>query len=417
MAWTSAVRRRLRDPRPWALVDQTIVSGCNFLTTVVAARNMTGEGFGIFSLAIAATLFLSNIHRATFTQPLNVLAASEPADRQMARLSALLRAHVLLVALSALLLAVIAIAFFPQPGLAVPALLYFACFALQETLRRHWYTTNAIVRASFNDFIACGGQLAAVIAIASLGHLTPATAFAAMALSSLAAFGVGMFSLRGHPRGPAISLRELAREHWPIAKWLVLTVLAIWGAGQAYPLLMVPLGAAAIAAYSASRNLLNALSLVVQSLGNYIPSVAVSTLRTEGLSALRRRVAITTSVATLGSVIFVALSFVFALPLLDFFYGGRYNHAAGDFGILAIGAASSLLGAIFGAYALALGDSRSSFFANLGATFVTFAVGPWLIAEQGTRGAAIAASLSLFTAMVLQFVQLAYRLGKGPLRN
>ena len=76
------MRRRLRDPRPWALVDQTIVSGCNFLTTVVAARNMTGEGFGIFSLAIAATLFLSKIHRATFTQPLNVLAASEPADRR-----------------------------------------------------------------------------------------------------------------------------------------------------------------------------------------------------------------------------------------------------------------------------------------------------------------------------------------------
>ncbi|MBL8327781.1 MAG: hypothetical protein JNJ71_02945 [Rubrivivax sp.] len=386
------------------------------MTTIAVARNLAGDGFGAFSLAITATLFLSNVHRATFTQPLNVLAATEARDLVAARLLALLKAHWLLLIPSAMVLAGVGASFFPDPWIALPAFFYFAAFALQETVRRYWYTVRELGKATVNDAVSYGGQLICVLALAHLDFLSPSTALLAMGATSLVAFFLGIAQVRPASAATTVSMRELARQHWPLSKWLILTVLALWGAGHAYPLLMVPLGAAAVAAYAASRNLLSALSLVVQSISNYIPSTAAATLQTEGLPALRRKVAMTSLIGTVCCAAFVAFAFAFALPVLQLAYGGRYDHAASDFGILAVGTACGLMGALFGAFALALGDSRSSFLANLGATLVTFTAGPWLISHHGVHGAAIAATLSLATAMLLQFLLLLYRLKTGPLK-
>jgi O-antigen/teichoic acid export membrane protein len=67
-----------------------------------------------------------------------------------------------------------------------------------------------------------------------------------------------------------------------------------------------------------------------------------------------------------------------------------------------VGVFFSLLGAVFGSYALALQDARSTFLANLGGTVFTFTGGLWLLHAHGIYGAAIATCLSLATAALLQ---------------
>src|SRR5687768_2597680 len=60
----------------YALADQVLISGANFLTMVLTARALGVEGFGDFTLIFSA-LLLANIFQSTLiTQPHNVLASS-----------------------------------------------------------------------------------------------------------------------------------------------------------------------------------------------------------------------------------------------------------------------------------------------------------------------------------------------------
>lgn len=399
-----------RDPRVLALADQVVVSGCNFATTVVVARQLVAQDFGLFSLAAMTCLFLANLHRAGLTQPLNVIGSSEDRSQLTRRLASLLRAQAVLLPLIAIAIAAVALFLFPDASLAIAVIAYFASFALQETLRRYWYTSGEIEKALHNDLLAYGSQVAVLAVLASVDALYGSTAFGAMATASLLAFAVGM---RGIGRGVfdrSLPASGTLLEYWPLAKWLLLTVLAVWGAGQAYPLLMVPLGAAAVATFSACRVLLNAVGFVVQSVNNYIPTQAARILRQEGKRAFLRSVIRTCAMALAAGLAFVMLIDLFADELLAFMYAGRYDHAAPILRILAWGTACSYLGAILGAYALAMHDSRSNFLSNLGASVITFSVGIWLIRTHGIPGAALASVFSLATAMSLQAMFVVYRL-------
>ena len=390
-------------------MDQSVVSGCNFLTTVIVGRVLPAPAFGLFSLAFLTCLFLSNLHRAGLTQPLNVLGASDDEDRLKRRLATLLRLNVLLLPLVACMLAIASLYYFPDALLAASAIAYISCFGLQETLRRYWYTRATIQEAFWNDLLSYGGQVAALLALAGVGQLTADTALLAMGFTSLLAFVVGVRRLGAAAYSPAQPLRSLIAEHWPLSKWLLLTVLAVWGAGQVYPLLMMPLGAAAVGSFAACRNLLSATGLIVQSMGNYLPAHAASTLHNSGLAALRRQLRRTCAWGLTGGLAFLLVVHLYAESLLNLVYGGQYDDAAHVLRVLAFGACC-LLGSILGAYALAMKDSRSSFFSNLGASLITFTLGLWLIDTYGLEGVALGAALSMATAMTLQGGLLAFRL-------
>jgi len=73
----------------WAMGDQVLISGANFLTTVLIARALSPASFGTFTLVYSA-LLLANIFQSTLiTQAHNVLAA-KPKGRF---LSSLYRQH------------------------------------------------------------------------------------------------------------------------------------------------------------------------------------------------------------------------------------------------------------------------------------------------------------------------------------
>jgi len=399
-----------------AFTDQAVVSGCNFLTALLLARTLPDDAFGHYSLAFMVCLFYSSLHRALFTQPLAVLTHPEQPQLLLARLQSLIRAHWVAIPIGAILLGASAWYFFPDLAVLLAGIVYLGCFLLQETIRRYEYAARRLSSALSNDLISYGGQLVLLAMLAAVDALTAATAFIAMALSSLAAFFISLYRTGPiHPDSQNhLSVQKLFNEHWPLAKWLMVTTLAVWGAVQVYPFLMAPLGPVAVAAFSACRNPLNALGLVVQSVSNYLPIVATSVLHHGGKHGLKRHFIQTSMLAALIGAAFVFAIHWLAGPLLSFLYGGRYDHAASILKILSFGTASSLLGVVFGAYALALHDSRSGFLSNLGASIVTFTIGMWLIGTEGMHGAALGTALSLATAALLQGGFVIHRLSRMP---
>jgi len=407
-----SMARSVLRPGVLALADQVVVSGCNFLTALLLARTLDSHSFGHYSLAFLVCLFLSGLHRAVFTQPMAVLQDRDRPWLQLARARALLEAHWVAIPVAALLVVACGLFLFADVSLIASAIVFLASLFLQETARRFFYASGAHQLALWNDVISYGGQLLLLLPLTAVGYLSPAGAFLAMAASSLLAFVLALRRIeRLNPEpGVYLSVTEVIEEQWPLSKWLLATVLAIWGAGQLYPFLLAPLGAVAVATFSVCLNLLNLLGLITQSVANCVPGNAATILQRQGKAAFRRDLLRMTLLGAFAGGVFVVAVRWFSEPVLHFLYGGRYDSAADLLSMLSIGAACSLLGTVFGAYALALHDSRSGLFSNLGATVMTFTVGLWLIGEHAMHGAALGTSLSLATAMTLQAVFVLHRL-------
>jgi O-antigen/teichoic acid export membrane protein len=408
------IRAVLAKPGTLAFADQALVSAGNFFSLLLVARHLAAEKFGLFSLAMMSLVFLANLHRAAFTQPMNILGAAESLPCVTARMLALLRAQLLAIPLAALLLALLSLYFFPQAALLFGAVGYITGFYLQETSRRYWYTLHRVERAIVSDVISYGGQLVLLALLAASGRLDGAIALAMMGVASLAAFLFDIWCIEPMPaarRHEPQPLRLLAVQHWPLSRWLLLTVLAMWGGNQLYPFLLAVLGPVAVASYVACRNLLNAIGVMIQSVGNYLPVRAAALLRRRGKAALLSHLLQTLTRAAAFGLAFVLLVVLAAGPLMHLAYGGRYDGAAWLLRMLALATLFTLLGAVLGAYSLAMEDSRASFLANLGATCVALTAGAWLIHSKGLHGAAIAAMLSSATSMVLQAVLVWRRFG------
>ena len=67
----------------WALIDQAIVSGGNFLTNLVLIRTLVPSAYGAYALVLNAMLFLNNLHTNMIAYP--VCMAGARADDQQLR--------------------------------------------------------------------------------------------------------------------------------------------------------------------------------------------------------------------------------------------------------------------------------------------------------------------------------------------
>lgn len=384
-----------------ALTDQGVMSAANFLTLLIVARKLSPEEFGNFSLAWLATLFLANLHRAVLTQPLNILGAGEKTDDLRRRLGNLLRIQAAGIPVLVSLMCALALGFEFEPSRVFSAAAYVACFFLQETMRRYWYTKGRLERALISDLMSYGGQLAALLALEHFDALTAPTIFLALAGTSLLAFILDSREVRAAMR-PLRGWPALSPAHQAMSKWLILTVIAVWGASQVYPLLLSPLGVAAVASYAVCRNLLSVINVVIQSIGSYLPVRAAALLGAGGKDALGHHLRSTLWLGSGAGALFLAVALPFAEPLLHILYAGRYDGMTHVLRILSIGACFGVAGTLLGSYSIAMGDTRASFVANCGGSFFTFTAGIWLIHAQGVAGAALASSMSLALSAMIQ---------------
>lgn len=405
----SAARRRmaiLKDlvaaPQTLSLLDQIVVSGSNFFTLIYLGRHLDAEQYGFFSLAMIAVLFLANLQRALITRPMELLRGAESAEHFLGRLIVLFRVLCLMTLIAIALLGVFSIRFFPYPDLFASCAVYAACFFLQEMMRRYWYAINNIRGAFRSDLVSYGGQVAGLFAVEMIWGVNGSSAFAVMAATSLAAFAWDVRVSNLCAGAPHLSMRDIVRQNWRISKWLTLSVFVIWGAGQVYPLLVAELGPVAVGTFAAGNNIMRGVSLLVQTVDNYLPSRAAVLLHEKGVREFRRHLVRTVSCNAGAGLLFALIVYVFADRIMHVVYDGAYDGDTHVLRLMVPGAFCNLMGAILGAYSLAMADARASFLANLAATVCTFTLGYWCIRTYGITGAAIAFSLTAATSMIVQ---------------
>lgn len=213
----------------WALVDQAIVSGTTFLTSLLIARALGVEEFGRFALAIVVAVIAQSLHSALITVPLMTIGPLKTSSRAI--YAGAVIAQQAIFSLVAMLVSYIALsqAHFLVPTwqldhLALPIALYISCTLFCELWRHLFYAFSNSRASALLDLGRCGLQTflliyylwwrgtdvsGALYVMAFVAFLTAASAWSA--LKSLA-----------WCKGTFWSVME---EHWHFSKWMLVSAL------------------------------------------------------------------------------------------------------------------------------------------------------------------------------------------------
>jgi len=309
----------------WAIADQGVVSLGNFLMTIILARTLSQEVYGIWTVLFGSILLLNVIHYSLIVYPLMVRASSpDEVKAQQFVTGALVLTIICAIPLGLVLLA--ASTFINRPYIGLWASVALLCWQVQETTRRALMARLAYRKALAGDAISYLGQAAVVWFLARKAMLTPESCFVVIALTCLCAAIVqaGLLRLRIPARW---EVAKLGRQFWSTGHWVLWSSLSMNVSLQAVPWsLFILRGAGDAAGFQAVSNLLGFTHPIILSLGNIIVPAAARARVIDGLKAARRVAMVHAMQGGLLLLPYFAVLLIFPRQLLSLFYGSKSSY-------------------------------------------------------------------------------------------
>ncbi len=404
--------RVLRSESTASIFDQGVVSGGNFLTTLVLARTLVPEQYGVFALLFLSLIAINTCHSSLVVYPLTLQGAEAPSKVGTLLHAAL--AHTIALALPlALALAVITGALHQMrlwPVLAIA----MVSWQVQETTRRALLSVLRFRSAILPDMLCYVGQgcLLAVLRPRSL-----VTVFSIVAITSLLAAG-WQFALATHGTTERSGLPKFIRSHGLYAWRLGRFVLA----GNAFNMLTLQIPSwtlaiaftpTAVAGYQCLLNLVGVANPIIFSINSMlIPSVVRESSR--GYRAARQ-----TAVRyglRFGLLLLPAFLALLIAPhaIMQLVYGASspYLSLAWLLRILVIGFLAQYCATVAGAYEGGMARPKTYMWVQMMGTGFLLILGTLLIYRYGIAGA-VSAMLCASVIRLIAFVCLSYLADKA----
>ncbi|MCI0561107.1 MAG: hypothetical protein MN733_21690, partial [Nitrososphaera sp.] len=89
----------------FAIVEQALFAGTNFIVNILLARLLSQEDYGAFAIAFSIYLLVGYFHLALLTEPMLVFGAGKYAKKNNTYLALLIYCHVVLTVVLGVLLA------------------------------------------------------------------------------------------------------------------------------------------------------------------------------------------------------------------------------------------------------------------------------------------------------------------------
>jgi O-antigen/teichoic acid export membrane protein len=400
----------------FALADQVLISGANFLTVVLPKRAMSPDEFGSFSL-IYSVLLLANIVQSTLlTQPHNVLAATREGDDYRRYTTSTGWAQLILASVEALVMLAVAMGAYARHSTLAPMLLAMVpaivAWQLQEFCRRVLYTEGKFAAAFWNDVVSYGGQVLAVVALyaAELSTksdwLNGTTALYALAATSAVAAGYGLWQIRGSLYRTFDT--SAVRENWVFGRWLLGGEMLQWVSSlQMYMWLTADLlGVAAAGDLRLAQTLFGPMRIFTFYLGNVLPIRFSRELGTSGSAGVHRMfVKACGQVLPLLAAYCVAVA-VFRGPLIRLASGSKFAGPTSVLSLYALYTFVSYLPVLLASVLTAKRITWPVFMANVYGAVLALPIGWYLIRWLKEPGAPVA--MGICSALMTVYFVRAY---------
>ena len=312
-----------------ALVDQTMVSGVNFLTGIILVRYLGMEEFGRFTLAWLIVLFFNSIHFAAVISPMMSIGPKQPETAHPQYYGAVFLQQFFWTASCCILifLSVWGSQFFFDwniHDLAVPLSAALLAFQCQDFLRRYFFVREDPAAAFTNDCISYLGRLLLLIFCYNFRALSIIIVLWIIAFCSALAAVIGFIKAE-ELRLSKISIHKMMKEHWHFSKWLIVSAIMQWASGNFFLIAAGGiLGTFAVGAVKAAQNIIGIAHILFQAMENFVPSKAANEFAKGGPRKLLKYLR---SIALTGGLFIAIIAIsaaIFSDILFRFIYGGDY---------------------------------------------------------------------------------------------
>jgi O-antigen/teichoic acid export membrane protein len=398
-----------------AILDQGLISGSNFMISILLARWLMPDQYGAYAVAFGIWIMLSLVYQSLVLEPMGVFGGSTFRSNLRGYVRSLLSIHVgLSIAICAALVMAWGIAHRLGAGPATTGALAgiaFAspCLMLFNLARRSFYVELSPAPAAAGAFIYSAVVLAGLYLVYRRALLSPLSAFLLIGAGALVTGIILIIALqRGlSGNGPAPAVSEAWGKHWRYGRWALASCIAGWLPSYIYfPLLSSFTGMQASGQLKALMNLTMPFEQMKGALLMLFLPFAARVMQQDGKAGARILGVRLTLASTAGAILYWAVIIPLHKPVFQVLYSGRYMDVAYLLPALALG--QVFWSATFGpALALRAMESPSSVFAALGvATAASLVVGvplTWFFGLRGAIWGSNAADFFSLAALIFMF--------------
>jgi O-antigen/teichoic acid export membrane protein len=307
--------------------DQAFSSVCNFLTTILLARSLGLETFGLYAMIWVSVYLAMSLQLGLIVSPMMSIGSKETGRAADAYFTVMLVHQALYVTAAAAvifgILIVMAGSTRQLAGVGLPAAIAAATYLSQDFLRRYLFARRRPSAVLAIDIVNQGLKLGALALLWQAGLMSIHNALWAGAGAAAVSTLGGLF-LSGPHRWQRAMFRDATARQWRSARWLVLTATGQWVVGYSGVLVTAGLfGPKIVGALRATQSLLAMMNVIREALENILPPLAGKALTEAGLAGLRR----TLGLALLFSAVIGGVSVLgfaaFGPWLLHQLYGGE----------------------------------------------------------------------------------------------
>jgi O-antigen/teichoic acid export membrane protein len=272
--------------------NQVLSSACNFLTTVLLARALGLEAFGLYTMVWLPLHFAMNLQLGLIVSPMMSIAGTGDGAETDAYYAVVGVHQLIFVAIAAAAifgaLAIMAGASSPTlHDVALPAAVAGAAYLTQDFLRRCLFARQRPARILLLDIVNFGLRLGALLALWHANLISVANALWVVAAATAASIVCGL-GMAGPFRWRSEVFAAVTRRQWRSGRWLVLTGSAQWAQGYSGLIVTAGLfGPRILGALRVAQSLLAVMSVAREALENILPPMAGKALAERGLPGLR----------------------------------------------------------------------------------------------------------------------------------
>lgn len=245
----------------WAVTDQALFAGANFLVSILLARWLEPAEYGAFSLAYAVFLLLGTLHTGLWTEPMLVYGSGRFRESFTSYQRILLRFHWRFGGAASLIFLLLALGLWPF-GTREIALSFLGLSLAAPTVLYLWIVRRGAYVLLNPRLAALGGGLYILLYLGQsvfflrTNTLNTFTAFLAMAVAGLVSAEIIQWHMNTETEW-IVDSEEVRRLHWRYGRWALLAWMFYWFSGNiSYLTLSIFYGLESTAHFKALMNLL-----------------------------------------------------------------------------------------------------------------------------------------------------------------
>jgi O-antigen/teichoic acid export membrane protein len=397
-----------------AIADQGLISGSNFVLSVLLARYLGADQYGAYALAFSTFVLLSLIHQALVLEPLSVFGPSVYRNSLRHYLGLVMWLQLAMGAVFVIVGSSVGVlsSFLREPShlaMAFAGMAFAApCVLLLWFARRAFYLQLLPGQALIGAFLYSALLWFGILALGRGRLLSSFSAFLIMGGCALLTSILLLIRLRPavgvNRTGAWLELKEVGERHWRYGVWALVSGLFFWIPWNIfYPLVARFSGLSEAGTLRALLNLALPITSAYSAFSMLFLSHTARLGHEGGWESVKGQAWRIAGLYALGSGSYWLLVCLFRSQLVHFLYAGQYSQVAPLVPVLAI--SSILSGAALGP-TIAIRAMRSPATVSLiylGASIVALLVGIPACRAWGFRGAVLAILLSSVTAFLAGF--------------